>query len=53
MAARLADAFAILPGDVRLVDPAPVEKSTRRAGSAKSSMAAIWWSPCARRPNGA
>ncbi|MPS71019.1 MAG: hydrolase [Novosphingobium sp.] len=26
MAARLADAFAILPGDVRLVDPAPVEK---------------------------
>ena len=26
MAGRLADAFAALPGDVRLVDPAPVEK---------------------------
>ncbi|TCM17332.1 glutamate carboxypeptidase [Novosphingobium sp. PhB165] len=26
MAARLADAFAALPGDLRLVDPAPVEK---------------------------
>ncbi len=30
MASRLADAFAALPGEVRLVDPAPVEKVDSR-----------------------